>query len=270
MFNEFLSELQWGSHYAVFIDDTGSPGCANSTPHLPPDRKTWVAVIVSPDQICHILTEFPNAISELRRATGATEFHFKDIFQGTRQFKGVAPNARIALFEFMAELFSIYKFPVLVQSLDSTDLSKLHSKGLLNRKLGQFDFNQRADVALLLLLHRVKEYLEKERTNLGVRARVFIDEGFKKTGTALKVPGFESVFLDSTVNFASSTAVLPLQLADFAAFSLNRVQMTVGKEILNDGEMKLLEILQKMQLNYINIEKRELIYMESDPKIRLN
>jgi hypothetical protein len=96
-----------GSVAGVFIDDTGSPGYKSTPEHLHPERKTWVGVVIPAAQMADVARELPGAVSELSRQTGATEFHFADIYGGRRQFKGVALQTRIALFEFMGSIEGI-------------------------------------------------------------------------------------------------------------------------------------------------------------------
>lgn len=45
-------ELRSGRHYGVFIDDTGSPGLQTLGLHA--QRKSWVAVIVPPQQTAEL------------------------------------------------------------------------------------------------------------------------------------------------------------------------------------------------------------------------
>src|SRR5262249_46662510 len=84
------------------------------------------------------------------------------------------------------------------------------------------------DLALFFLLLRIKWYLEKEYAG-GRQARVFVDEGFKKNGVAIRMPRFARQFADGLVCFARSDTILPIQLADFAAFALNRNQILLSK-----------------------------------------
>jgi hypothetical protein len=104
------------------------------------------------------------------------------------------------------------------------------------------------DAALFLLLIRIKWYLQG--AVMKARARVFVDEGYKKNGLALRLPFWESVFSDSLICFAKSSSVLPIQLADFAAFCLNRTQLLLGKPELNELDKELLRILTPVAWNY--------------------
>jgi len=51
-YRDFLNELASGSEYGVFIDDTGSPGLQSTPPNLHPERKSWIGIVVHPDQKC--------------------------------------------------------------------------------------------------------------------------------------------------------------------------------------------------------------------------
>jgi hypothetical protein len=74
-----------------------------------------VAVIISAADIGEVLHQMPGAIKELTSVTGATEFHFADIYNGRKQFKTLDLNLRLAFFRFMSHIFQVYKFPILVQ-----------------------------------------------------------------------------------------------------------------------------------------------------------
>src|SRR5207248_1122698 len=171
--------------------------------------------------------------------------HFRDIYAGDKQFKGVDLQLRLAIFDFMAGIFSEYRFPIIVQTFDPVTLTDLRSRGLnqFPNRLDPFDFTKPEDTALFFLLIRLKWYMQKTETYPNITARVFIDEGYKNNGIAVRIPTFESVFADGMVCFASSANLLPIQLADFAAFSLNRSQLIGGKAERGPLDNRLLEIL---------------------------
>ncbi len=257
-YQDYWDELAQGRCYGIFVDDTGSPGLQDTPPNLHPERKTWVAVVVTPDLMPKVLEQIPQAITELQRITGATEFHFSDIYNKRGPFKTVDLQARLAIFEFMAHVFSVYRFPVLVQTFDPVTLSNIRERSatLLQDRLIPFDLTKPEDTALLSLLIRLRWFMEKTATYPTVKARVFIDEGFMKNGIAIKIPTFGAVFAGSLICFAQSKSILPLQLADFAAFALNRVQLIGGKEQRSSLDNRLLQILSPIAWNYQNLEHR--------------
>jgi len=104
---------------------------------------------------------------------------------------------------------------------------------------------------------RIKWYLEKEYVG-GSQARVFVDEGFKKNGVAIRMPRLAGQFVDGLVCFARSDTILPIQLADFAAFALNRQQILLSKPKLSELDRELLAMLTPMAWNYQNIQQIQL------------
>ncbi len=254
-YQDFVDEQRSGRIHGVFVDDTGSPGLHETPAHLHPKRKSWVAVIVPRCDIAEIWQQFPQAIDELESLTGASEFHFTDIYNKRRAFKDVPLQVRLGVFEFMAYIFSVYKFPVFVQTLDPNTLKDLRDRGSFPERVGPFNFRNHEDLALFLLLLRVKWHLEKKYSASERLARVFVDEGFRKNGRAVVIEPLKNVFADGLICFASSSSILPLQLADFAAFCLNRTQLLLGRPELNDRDEALLRIIQPIAWNYQNIHQ---------------
>jgi hypothetical protein len=248
-YQDFVDELSKGNKFGVFVDDTGSPGLSTLSPKLHASRKSWVAVVVPPSQMPEVLAQIPGAVGELRKITGATEFHFTDIYQGRKEFEDIDLAIRLRIFEFMAFIFQTYNFPVFVQTFDFESWNLVKDKALFPEVAGPFNLAKPEDAALLFLLMRLKWFLQKES---GI-ARVFVDEGYKKAGIAMHLPAFRSVFADGLVCFASSSSILPLQLADFAAFALNREQLILSKKNLNDRDVQLVKLLEPLARAFQNI-----------------
>jgi len=270
-YQDYLNELADGRAYGIFIDDTGAPGLSDTPPNFHPERKSWVAVVVPPHHMPKVLEQFPCALQELKKEIGATEFHFADIYQGRKEFKKVNCRVRLALFEFMAHIFSLYQFPIIVQTFDPETLSDIRSRSgnkMLDR-IPPFDFTKVEDMALFFLLVRLKWFMEGTPEYLRVKARVFVDEGWKSNGVAIKIPTFETVFGDGLVCFCKSSSILPIQLADFAAFALNRTQLVGGRDKRNARDCKLLQILSQVAFNYVNIEKKIISLAEEGPLFTL-
>ncbi len=269
-YRNYLNQLARGECYGIFVDDTGSPGLKHTPPNVHPERKSWVGVCVAPDLMPEVLEQFPQALGELQRISGATEFHFADICAGRGPFKTVDLQIRLGLFEFMACIFSMHRFPVIVQTFDPLTLADIRarSSGRLPERLPPFDFTKPEDTALFFLLIRLRRFMEETTTYPAVKARVFIDEGYKKDGVAIQIPTFEAAFADGLVCFASSSSILPIQLADFAAFALNRSQLILGKEQRNSLDNRVLEILSPIAWNYQNIEKRVVSLTDQGPIVK--
>lgn len=263
-YQEFLDDLTRGIHHGVFIDDTGSPGLATADLRPHPERSSWVAVVVPRSDMREVLEQFPEALDELSRLVPSKEFHFGDIYAGRKEFHGVPVAVRLALFEFMATIFRTYRFSVIVQTVDPNVLGEMRRGGKFPDSIGPFNLARPVDTALFFLLLRVKWHLQGQMER-GL-ARVFVDEGYKNNGIGIRIPTFEKVFADGLVCFANSSTIHPIQLADFAAFCMNRTQLLLARAELSDVDRKLLEILSPIAWNYVNIEK-QVVSLEDWPNL---
>ena len=83
-----MNEVGNSGRPCVLIDDAGTPGQQAGSPYLHPGRKSWVAVMTTPRQIREICEQMPPTLHELKTHTGATEFHFNEIYRGAGAFDG--------------------------------------------------------------------------------------------------------------------------------------------------------------------------------------
>jgi hypothetical protein len=267
-YQDFIDELVTGSHYGVFIDDTGSPG-GSSSKLLPADRRTWVAVVIPPSQTRQTYYRFGTLLAHLKERFNVSELHFTDIYGGNREFANIGWEDRLGIFETMAKSFGEYGYPILIQSLEPSQLSEWRAHLQLPASLGVFNLRKPKDAALFLLLLKVRMHVQKNQLTEPGTAHVFIDEGWKKNGVALQSEAlFGSVFDRYKVCFGSSKDIFLLQLADFAAFVLNRMQLTGGKDIVKIKERHLLQIVQPMTHLYQDISRMQLKIHNGTGKIQ--
>ena len=244
--------LRSGSHYGVFIDDTGSPGL--DTPGLQKLRKSWVAVLVSPDKIAEVMDQLPGALSFLQElGLDDPELHFTDIWGGRGEYRKLDLQQRLGIFRFMACIFTTYRFPILVQTFDPTNAAEIRNRANWPDSLGPLKFDDHEDLALICALLRVRLHL-KTLTGGNATACVIVDEGRLSSGSAIELPGFAPTFFAGAILFASSRLVLPIQLADFAAFVMNRWQLLRVKGSLSDLDKTLLEIISPIAKNFVSID----------------
>lgn len=249
----FADELKSGRHYGVFIDDTGSPGLI--TPGLHSQRKSWVAVLVPPEQIVEVMNQLPKALSVLREiGLRDPEFHFADIWAGRHEFRRLNLQQRLGLFHFMAYIFATYRFQILVQTFNPEQATNIHGAIELPETFGQLKFRDHEDLALIFAILRVRMHLKSLRDGMAT-ACVVVDEGRLSSGHALVLTGLAPTFVAGAVLFASSRLVSPIQLADFAAFVMNRWQILRVKDHLSELDKTLLKIVSPIAENFINIDK---------------
>ena len=85
-------------------------------------------------------------------------------------------------------------------------------------------------------------------------ACVIVDEGRLKRGKAIVLRGLAPTFVGGAILFASSRMVHALQLADFAAFVMNRWQLLRVKDALSERDRTLLQILTPVAHCFVNID----------------
>jgi hypothetical protein len=246
--------LRTGHHYGVFIDDTGSPGL--STPGLHRQRKTWIAVVVPPQVVADLMDRvLPTALALLRvLGLKDPEFHFVDIWAGKGEFTKLDLQERLDIFRVMTDIFVTHQLKVFVQTFDPENASVLRDRAdwLLPESIGPLKMSNHEDLALFFLLSRVHTHLKEGNST----ACVIVDEGRLKSGSWINwsVP----TYFAGGILFANSRLVPLIQLADFAAYTLNRVQLLRVKVRLNELDKTLLRIIEPMSECFINISKIEI------------
>jgi hypothetical protein len=246
------AELRSGRHYGVFIDDTGSPGLI--TPGLNEQRKSWVAVIVPPHQIVEVMDQLPNALSFLQElGLKDPELHFTDIWGGRGEYQKLDLQQRLGIFRFMAYIFTTYRFPVLVQTFDPDNAADALNRANWPNSFGPLKFSNHEDLALIFALLRVRLHL-KSLEGGGATACVVVDEGRLPNGKPIILSGLAPTFCAGAILFANSRLVYPLQLADFAAFVMNRWQLLRVKVSLTEHDKTLLDIISPIAECFVNID----------------
>jgi hypothetical protein len=226
-----------------------------SSVHLEPQRKTWAAVLLTPENMREVYQQMPRALAEFNRMTGADEFHFAEILSGKRM-REVPLELRLNIFNFMAQIFEEYQFPILVQTIGPAFMTD-HQK-LLNsqEKMGPFSMRKASDIGLMLLVQRIRHYIWQNKETFYKPAFAIADEGDRfKSGTILPLGEFADFAVCKAIFFAPSNRVMYLQLADFAAFAVNRVQWILANDCRSDIDEALLAILNGDRLNVVNLPK---------------
>ena len=251
-FINLAAELRSGRHYGVFIDDTGSPGLI--TPGLHEQRKSWVAVLVPPHQTAEVMNQLPRALSYLYElGLNNPELHFAEILGGKGEYNKLDLQQRLGIFRFMAYIFTTYRFSVLVQTFDPDNATEILKSANWPDNFGPLKFSDHEDLALIFALLRVRLHLRSLEGG-NATACVVVDEGRLSNGKAIILSGLAPTFFAGAILFANSRLVHPIQLADFAAFVMNRWQLLCVKESLSELDKTLLEIISPVARCFVNID----------------
>ena len=248
-----MEEVRSSGRSCVLVDDSGTPGQVSSSRYLHPSRKTWVAVLTTPEQFRVIAQQLPRALQELTEQTGAKEFHFTDIYRGAGEFKNVAFEVRFAMFALMGSLFRRYMWPVLVQTFDNADLVSLKGRIKWPPKPGAFNLKMPSDAALLFLAFRVHQFIGENKVEYPGPCYFVLDEGFRPSRRKIALPVMQSAFSQQSIFSADSREFVALQLADFAAFCVGKTQWLMTKPKRSNTDNQFLEIIAGIRTNVLNL-----------------
>ena len=211
----------------IVIDDSGSPGDNIESQFLTNLRKTWVAVLIN-DSCLKSLQKDLKYIKNLFKKFNIDELHFADLINGNGNYKVFTQEKRLALLDAFCMFFRQYKLPFFVQTTNPDTLGEngliLALKKISYKGLDLADYEVQG---LFLLFLRVVEYLKENNMPNG-DYEIIIDEGLKKAGTRLEIPLFQEYTFK--LKFEQSKNNLLLQIADFVAYSVNRMQRTMVKD----------------------------------------
>ena len=238
----------------VAIDDTGSPGCKITSRFLHPKRKSYVAMILTPKEREYAQKQFEGCFDFLKNEIGKSEFHFADIYNRRGEWKDADERVVLAIFSTFAEIFHNFRCPFIVQTCDP---NFFRNNGIIIKgkvRIDGLDLHKYEDFALFFLLMRCKWFLLEKKYPLP--ADFVIDEGRYKKGHKQESKLLKGVASNNQFVFKSSKDFILLQLVDFAAFCLNRMQLLLvkGKERTNVDE-EFLKIISYANLNFVNLKK---------------
>jgi hypothetical protein len=200
-------------------------------------------------------------LAGVRSDFGAGELHFTDIFSGKGAWKGVSVNRRIEIFDLMSTLMNAFGLPIIHVTTSNETLLD-HPEILSELKLKKGAWWSLADIehfGFLRLCSKVAQYLREFHQDaphdFDFPMPLYVDEGLMKAGNEVILPNWGDVICGPKALFCDSVAVSGIQLADFAAFSLNRTQWITAKhktgQPVTDAEREFLTTTSR--LNVLNM-----------------
>lgn len=235
-FSKAIDLINQKNAYTVFIDDTGTDGIVS-----------YAAVIISPDFSKYIIEIMNRVLKSLNMnlKMNVSEFHFKDIYQGRGEFEGIELKIRYQIFNKFVDLFSNRLKPAIF-------LNSVDEKATINF-FKENNFPQNSSLSVKLTSHALGNLIERIDNYLSnviktdKKAILFCDSGFKKSGTIIPLGlKLDSIFKNS-IFFIDSKVHPGVQLADFAAFTLNRHQVLSKKKELNNKDKTFILLTQELK-----------------------
>lgn len=199
----------------------------------------FVGVVFPPESAPLVEKTVAELSNKLSALTGAREFHFTDIFQGQSEFRGVPIDVRLDLLEAFANAVAALRPTIFIQSIDDETLQAVASITNLPSMPPPLNPREPRSFAFLGLLIRICQHIRDERKGQE-NAVIMCDHGLLKSGMGMHLPICPDVIYNDTVYFIDSQIEPGIQVADFAAFALNRHQIILQRGTLTDLEKSFL------------------------------
>lgn len=243
---------------SIYIDDTGTSGLTSASKYSSPQMKSWYAVILKPSDRVIASNFMSNCLKYLKKDYNANEFHFKDIYHGKNEFKDISLDVRLNIFREFASFFKRYNFPILCQtfSLEDYERNKLIKRNDI-QAVDNFNLNNFSDFGLYHLMMLIRKHVADSR--LYPRPfEIMIDQDGKKVNVSRIVDLFGDDLLNRRIQYKSSADTPLIQLADFAAYCLNKLKWILQKKKQDEKELDITfrEICSHANFNTLNMIKK--------------
>lgn len=239
----------------IAIDDTYGPGNMHQSRYITGKRRTSVGIVFEDNAVEDIRHNIRDCLKFIKYELDidANEFHFTEIFNRRGPWSKINDDTNIKILEAFSELYYQNQWKVHVQTIDKRTLSDHGIKAIL-AKFDSLDLSDSASFSLCFLLYKIKSIYSAENIPLVLH----VDEGI---GNACKEFGniiFRDWPNDYKGYFESSREEPLLQLADFMAFSINRMTYLSIKDARTPFDLKVLRILGSMSINSPDLIRVEL------------
>lgn len=228
----------------VAIDDTYGPITASPSKYITGARRTYVAIEFPDHEVDEIRANITSCLADIPNLLGIkpTEFHFVDIYNRKKEWKDTPDEKNLGIFEFFAEIYRMNKWRVHVQTVD--DRTLLDHKIRLDLTVDRINLRERDGQALFFLLAKLKQRVPGPPERLTLR----IDAGRGKPGKPVAKALFREWGDHYDGQYAASHLEPLIQIADFVAFSINRVTHLSLKQQRTELDLWFLDLIGSMDI----------------------
>jgi hypothetical protein len=212
---------------AIYVDDSGNPGATSGSDFLPSSRKAWTAIIVPTTVASKVQEGMEIFLAAVHREFGVDELHFTEIYSGKGLWKNVATEERAKVIGVMSEIINAFDLPIVHQSVSEFTRAD-HPENGRPFRTGEWNTEDISHFGLLVLCSEMSRHVRTMRDrspeHFDLPFPLFADEGILSAGRNRALPNWGDVIDGPEVRFRNSADIAGLQLADFAAFIINRTQ----------------------------------------------
>lgn len=228
----------------VAIDDTYSSNVTIDSKYVTDRRRTNVAVCFPDDDVEYVRSQAQECLQELNASfkVNAKEFHFVEIVNRKGDWHSLNNESVSNILRFFVSIYNHHKWQVHIQTVD--DRTFADHGVIFATDLHGLDPVKREDQCLFLLMLKLRRALKNEHT-----ITLILDEGRAKAGTPFGSKFFPEWKSRFQGYFEDSKKDPILQIADFVAYSINRLTNLATKPQRTITENEQISILGKLSLN---------------------
>ncbi|MDY0052741.1 MAG: DUF3800 domain-containing protein [Aliarcobacter sp.] len=236
----------------IAIDDTYGPTVGQNSRFVTGDRRTHVAVLFQDSEVEYIRKQIKDCLLGISQSTGKDikEFHFVDIYNRREPWNDLAEGFNLDIIEFFADIYKTYKWKVEIQTVDNHTFRE-HNIKIVSGKIDGLDLSKKEGQSLILLLLKIQDKLKLDSSPL----KIYMDEGNRKPGASFATDIFSDWSSKYEGIYASSEDEPLLQIADFLAFSINRVIHLSLKKNRSDIDLWFIDLIGRMGINCSDISQ---------------
>jgi hypothetical protein len=230
----------------VAIDDTYGPTGPTKSVFVSGARRTHVAVVFSESEADEVRTQVRQCLHLMRTylPDRPEEFHFVDIYNSYGRWKALKGDRRnIALIEAFCQIYSQYRWPVYVQTVDNRTLRD-HGIAAFKGKIDGLNLSDKRDLSLVLLCMKLK----RELLEIDESLTLIVDEGKYKAGRSFGETIFRTWPRNYNGYYSSSASEPLLQVADLLAFCINRSTHLAMKDNRTETDLAFLDMVGRMKI----------------------
>lgn len=240
----------------IAFDDSGPAGADTESKFMNPLQKMYVGVVVPHDIVSALSKDLENYLHVLEQQYGAQEFHIKEIVNDQGPWQGVEREEKLSVLQNICEIISKYNLTCINQTWSNLhyDQNKINRKELDREIPGtKFNLSKYEHFAFIKALHEVKGFVSEQGIRLPVD--LYCDEGMYPDGTDVPIHFLNGIVSGQCVKFMSSHKSIFIQLADIAAYFLNKVQMIANKPKRTDWDKEIILAISSANIQYTNSEQ---------------
>jgi len=239
--------------FTLYLDDTGFNADARYSQTLKDESVSYAGVLVDRELEPYLNNIVSELGKTLKQRYDTSEFHFSHIYNHKGDFENIQLDETLDICEMFADIFTEFDLPIIVHTVNSTPNAK--TKNLYNgvdfiASEMHLPINDKSR-AMLTTYFMSKKFVEENFKDIKID-KVVCDEGIRKNNAKEKIGEVEVVF-------KSSNECPILQIADFAAWMLNRTKTILDniskKHQVNERDKKMLSIFSSIAYNYKNLSK---------------